>query len=186
MTSDDIARHWPGLMQAAQQGNAAAYRRLLTEITPPLKRFLKIRLISQDQADDVCQEILLAIHAARHTYRPEQPFANWMYGIARHKLIDHLRRHIRKTSNEINDEDLVTFLADGANNPEEALNASELRQALDILPTQQRRVLVLTKIEGFSMAEAAVRVGMTESAVKVTAHRAYKKMKEWLIVHGYE
>ncbi len=173
------------LMQAAQNGDAAAYAALLTTISPILKRFLKSRLFSDTALDDILQEILLAIHTARHTYRPEQPFAHWMFGIARHKLIDYFRRHGRKQSREVSGDDLVTFMADTANTPEEALSYKDIRQALRRLPDRQRKVVTLTKIEGYSMAETAAKLGMSETAVKVTAHRAYKKLKEWLIADGY-
>lgn len=172
-------------MRKAQQGDAAAYTRLLREITPPLRRFLKARLFTHDQIEDVCQEILMAIHTARHTYRPEQPFSHWMYGIARHKMVDYLRKHIRKNNNEISDDELVTFLADQTNNPEESLSDKELRGILAQLPDKQRKVLVLTKMEGMTMAETALKMGMSETAVKVTAHRAYKKLKAILVTHGY-
>jgi RNA polymerase sigma-70 factor, ECF subfamily len=181
----DIAQAWPALMQAAQNGDAVAYRQLLGEISPVIKRFLRSRLFSDTALDDLLQEILLAIHAGRHTYRPEQPFQHWMFGIARHKLIDYFRKQGRLNAREVSGDDLVTFMADPANTPEEALSYKDIRQALTQLPDKQRRVMVLTKIEGYSMAEAAAKLGMTETAVKVTAHRAYKRLKEWLIAYGY-
>lgn len=183
--TNDNSDPWSALMLAAQKGDQAAYRRLLSEMTPVLKAFLRTRFFSHEHAEDVVQEILLAIHAARHTYRPEQPFRNWMYGVARHRMIDYLRKLGRQKSNEISNDELVTFLADSANNPEEALSGKDLEQALENLPERQRQVLRLTKLEGYSMAEAAEKLGMSESAVKVTAHRAYKKMKEWLVEFGY-
>ena len=186
MTSDNSQQNWPKLMLQAQQGDAVAYRQLLGEIAPPLRRFLKTRLFTADHAEDVLQEILLAIHTARHTFRPDQPFANWMYGIAKHKMIDYMRKQIRLNNNEINDDELVTFIADPANNPEERLSDKDLRAALGQLPDKQRQVLVLTKIEGYSMAETGKRLQMSETAVKVTAHRAYKKLKRILVEHGYE
>lgn len=176
---------WPGLMQAAQQGDAVAYTRLLTAISPPLKRFLKSRLFNDAALDDILQEILIGIHTARHTYRPEQPFAHWMYGIARHKLVDYFRRYGRNNAREVSADELVTFMADTANTPEEALSYKDIRQALRQLPEKQRHVVAMTKIEGYSMAEAATKLGMSETAVKVTAHRAYKKLREWLIADGY-
>ena len=181
----DIAQAWPALMQAAQNGDAVAYRQLLGEISPVIKRFLRSRLFSDTALDDLLQDILLAIHAGRHTYRPEQPFQHWMFGIARHKLIDFFRKQGRLNAREVSGDDLVTFMADPANTPEEALSYKDIRQALTQLPDKQRRVMVLTKIEGYSMAEAAAKLGMTETAVKVTAHRAYKRLKEWLIAYGY-
>lgn len=173
-------------MQKAQQGDAIAYRQLLSEITPAIRKFLKARFFSPDMIEDICQETLLAIHTARHTFRPEQPFANWMYGIARFKMIDTLRRQMRQAGNEISDDALVTFMADPANNAEEALAGKELRAAMGQLPEKQRKVLYLTKVEGFSMAETAQKMGMSESAVKVTAHRGYKKLREILVANGYE
>jgi len=185
-TVNDNKEQWSALMLAAQQGDGAAYKKLLTEITPPLKSFLRSRFFSRDHIDDIVQEILLAIHSARHTYRPEQPFRNWMYGVARHKMIDYMRKWGRQNANEINDDELVTFLADKSNNPEEQLSAKDVEQALAKLPHKQREVLLLTKVQGYSMAETAQKLGMTETAVKVTAHRAYKKMKEWLVEYGYK
>jgi RNA polymerase sigma-70 factor (ECF subfamily) len=183
---NDNKEQWSALMLAAQNGDGAAYKKLLTEITPPLKSFLRSRFFSRDHIDDIVQEILLAIHSARHTYRPEQPFRNWMYGVARHKMIDYMRKWGRQNANEINDDELVTFLADKSNNPEEDLSAKDIEQALAKLPEKQREVLLLTKVQGYSMAEAAAKLGMTETAVKVTAHRGYKKMKEWLVEYGYK
>jgi len=177
---------WSGLMVAAQAGDAAAYRRLLQEMAPVIKKFLKTRLFNPDHIEDVAQEILLAVHDARHTYRPEQPFRNWMYGIARHKMLDYFRKQMRQSANEINDDEFVTFLADPANNPEEALSGKDLQDVLAKLPGKQKDILVMTKVEGHSMAEIATKLGMSETAVKVAAHRGYKKLKELLISHGYQ
>jgi RNA polymerase sigma-70 factor (ECF subfamily) len=173
------------LMQKAQGGDAAAYRTLLNTATPLIKSYLRTRLFSREHADDIAQEILLAIHTVRHTYNPEQPFKNWMYGIARHKMIDYMRKAGRQNANETNDVEFETFMADGAKNPEEALSAKQLRGSLEKLPEKQRQILWLTKVEGFSMAEAGRKLDMTETAAKVAAHRAYKKLKELLIDDGY-
>jgi len=191
MASDNISpptddpENWSRLMQQAQAGDAAAYRRLLNEMTPVLKRFLRSRFFAKDHVDDIAQEILLAIHAARHTYRPEQPFRNWMYGLARHKMIDYMRRQTRKNAHEKDDADFETFIADGANSPEEALAGKDVERALQQLPDKQRQILLMTKVQGYSMAETGQKLGMSEVAVKVAAHRAYKKMKEWLVSYGY-
>jgi RNA polymerase sigma-70 factor (ECF subfamily) len=59
-----------------------------------------------------------------------------------------------------------------------------LLDALQQLPDKQRRVVELLKLEGFSVKEAALKLGMTESALKVSAHRAYKAMKVFLLKLG--
>jgi RNA polymerase sigma-70 factor (ECF subfamily) len=176
---------WSALMVAAQRGDAKSYRQLLGEVAPALRNFLRTRFFARDHIDDIVQETLMGIHAARHTYNPEQPFKNWMYGIARHKMVDYMRKLGRQQSNEINDQELETFLADRANNPEEALSGKDVQQALTRLPEKQRRILMMVKVEGYSMAETAQKLGMSETAVKVSAHRAYRKLKEWLVEYGY-
>jgi RNA polymerase sigma-70 factor (ECF subfamily) len=182
----DASDAWSDLMLAAQAGDATAYYRLLSELTPIIKKFLKSRLFNPDHVEDVTQEILLAVHTARHTYRPEQPFRNWMYGIARHKMIDFFRKQMRQNAHETSDDEFVTFLKDPANTPEEALSGKDLQALLAKLPEKQRNILIMTKINGHSMAEAATKLHMTEAAAKVTAHRGYKKLKAWLISYGYE
>lgn len=177
---------WSRLMQLAQDGDSAAYRKLLGDITPTLRAFLRSRLFARDQIDDVLQDILLGIHTARHTWRPEKPFRNWMFGIARHKMLDYFRKTMRTAARETDDSTLVTFPADPANNPEEALFARELQGALGRLPDRARRLVEMTKLEGLSMAEAAQQLGMSEGAAKVAAHRALRQLKEWLMTHGYE
>lgn len=74
--AQETPEHWSRLMQAAQGGDSASYRQLLGEITPVLKSFLRARLFARDQIDDVTQDILLALHGARHTWRPDLPFRN--------------------------------------------------------------------------------------------------------------
>ena len=78
---------WDKLMAAAQAGDAAAYRQLLREISAWLKRYYSRRL-PPSMIDDVSQEVLLAIHAKRHTYDPQRPFIAWLSAIARYKWID--------------------------------------------------------------------------------------------------
>ena len=176
---------WAQYMADAQNGDAKAYKRLLSEITPAIRTFLNSRIFNKNSIDDMLQDVLMAIHTSRHTFRPDQPFERWMYGIARYKMIDHLRKLTRIKSHEISNDELVTFLADTSNNTDKAWYF-DLEKALDVLPKKQRQIITLAKIEGYSMTEIADQMKMSESAVKVAAHRAYKKLKNWLVNYGYE
>src|SRR5437016_11317145 len=83
------------LMVAGLDGNAAAHRTLLDQLSRRLRAYYKTRLErigrSATEAEDLVQEALLAIHVQRHTYDRTEPFTPWVYAIARYKLIDHLR-----------------------------------------------------------------------------------------------
>ena len=82
-------------MQAAQAGDAEAYQRLLRELLPWVRGVVHRRLGADAAGDDVVQEVLLRIHTARHTYRPERPLLPWVGAIARNASIDLARRRAR-------------------------------------------------------------------------------------------
>lgn len=169
------------LMAKAQAGDKAAYAQLLQEITGLLRGFIAARTESTEAAEDVVQETLLSIHCSRHTFRQGRPFAPWMYAIARFRLADHWRKQARRV--------VCDPLEDNINAPEISSSlGSHVQDALNDLPEKQRRVVELLKMQGLSLKEAAEKLRMTESALKVTAHRAYKRLRRQFAetAHGHE
>lgn len=185
MKNKDQETRWHQLMVAAQKGDGKAYHRLLTEITPPLRGFIGKRLFDEHAVEDVVQDILLGLHRVRHTYNAEQPFTSWLFAIARYKLIDTMRKHGRqhlRRGPSLND-DLTHWhetIADPTAKTETGALHHDLNKALKGLPTQQQRVVVMLKVAGLSVEQVAKRLHMSPSAVKVSAHRAYKKMRTYL------
>jgi RNA polymerase sigma-70 factor (ECF subfamily) len=120
------------------------------------------------------QELLLAIHNQRHTYDATQPLTAWACAIARYKLIDLLRRRSRSEGrNDPLDEDAEFFAAADT----EAADARyDMHSLLQTLPDRQRLPIQYVKIEGDSIADAAQRTGLSESAVKIGIHRGLKAL----------
>src|ERR1700758_5613766 len=87
---DAPGQNWDQLMAAAQIGDASAYRTLLGELAPWLRRYYARRL-PPAMTEDAVQDVLLAVHEKRHTYDPSRPFGPWLAAIARYKWIDRLR-----------------------------------------------------------------------------------------------
>src|SRR5438552_15627976 len=83
-------------MRAAIGGDASAYNRLLTKLAPAIRSAARRGLgragAAIEEAEDVVQETLLAIHLKRHTWDPSLPLGPWVRAIARNKIIDSLRR----------------------------------------------------------------------------------------------
>ena len=164
------------LMQAAQAGDQEVYRRLLEKIQPIVFRYVRRRISPDAAAEDVCQDVLLTVHRVRHTYEPSRPFEPWLYAIARSRVIDHLRKVRRISGAEVMMEVLPELPQSGAEmTPDSAL------EILEQLPAAQREAFMMLKIEGLSTREAAERAGVTVSAVKVRAHRAYNALKKRLL-----
>jgi len=157
------------------EGDAQAYQAFLKGLSTHLRAFLRRRLSTlPDDIEDLVQDILLAVHNQRHTYRPDQPLTAWVNAMARYKLIDLLRsRSGREALHDPIDDDLALF---AANDHEAADARRDVNKLLQQLPDNQRLPIVHTKLEGLSVTEAAAATGMSESAIKVGVHRGMKAL----------
>lgn len=167
------------LMRDALAGDQDAYAELLRQSARLLRPFLARRLRETAEVDDVLQEILLSVHKARHTYDGQRPYKPWLYAIARFRLKDYLRTHYADRLREAADiAELEEFLADDVTKP--SLDYESISGEIRRLPERQASILQLMHQEGYTAKEVAEKLGMTESAVKVAAHRAYKILRERL------
>jgi RNA polymerase sigma-70 factor (ECF subfamily) len=159
-------------MARAQQGDQEAYRILLDDLVPMLRAFLRRRVANVNEIDDIVQDVLLAVHRARHTYDPSRPIEPWIFAIARNVTIDHARRTLSRAGWEVMVEELPDAPGDV-----DAPFAPRLDEALERLPAAQREAFRMLKVEGLSVDAAAERAGTTPGALKVRAHRAYKALR---------
>jgi RNA polymerase sigma-70 factor (ECF subfamily) len=162
-------------MIAGLAGDGAAYRALLTALGGILRRYY-MRRIGRDDAEDLVQDALIAIHTRRATYDTGEPFTPWVYAIARYKLLDHLRRKRVRTAVPL-DEAGDLFAEDES---EAALARRDLDVLLGLLPIATQTMIRQVKIEGLTMQEAAARAGRSEIAVRVGVHRGLKTIAEKL------
>jgi RNA polymerase sigma-70 factor, ECF subfamily len=156
-------------------GDAGAYRAFLADLSAHLRGFLRKRLYGlQDDVEDLVQEILLAVHNGRATWRPDEPLTAWVHAIARYKLTDFFRARARREALQTPlDEELEIFATSDA----EAADASrDLGKLLEQLPDRQRLPIVHVKLQGLSVTETAKLTGLSESAVKVGVHRGLKAL----------
>ena len=172
---------WSILMARAQTGERDAYRRLLEEIAPYLRALAARRHRDAGDVEDAVQDILLTLHAIRHTYDPTRPFGPWLVAIANHRLIDRLRRQGRLRSRETALlPEHETFASDQANLSEKRLERRDLEEAVEKLPPGQRQAIRLLKFEERSLKEAAAMSGTTVASLKVATHRAIKGLRKIL------
>lgn len=162
---------WTGLMRSAISGDDEAYRRLLKAITPVLRAAARRGLARAgqpvDQSEDIVQDILLAVHLKRQTWDTSAPFAPWLFAIARNKLIDALRRRGKRIF--VNIDDFAETLP-GAT-PEPNASVSEVAAGLQSLPARQRDVLQSIAVDSASIRDTAVKLSISEGAVRVALHR---------------
>lgn len=175
------------LMQRYQDGDAAAFRELYALVAPRLLGYLLKMARSRAVADDLLQQTFLKVHRARATYvRGADPIP-WIYSIAHRTFIDETRRSKRAVVQPGGDD--VPEVAAGLTGEsderrdEPRVDLELAREALDALaelPAPQREAVVLTKLDGKSVAEAAAIAGTTVGAMKVRAHRGYEALRKLL------
>jgi RNA polymerase sigma factor (sigma-70 family) len=160
---------WDALMAAAQGGDAAAYRRLLSEAATWLRPYY-VRRLPPAMIDDAIQETLIAVHEKRHTYDPNRPFGAWLAAIARYKWIDALRSLENSPKERLNED--IAIPGD-----EEAITSAwSLERLLSTLKPAQSQAIRLVKLEGLSIEEASKATGQTTTLVKVNIHRGLRRL----------
>lgn len=160
---------WGALMAAAQQGEAAPYRRLLAELRPWLLRYFQRRL-PPASVEDAVQETLIAIHTKRHTFEPDRPFGPWLAGVARYKWIDRLRLATRHAADTL-PETLSTPDHGAA-----VTSAAALHGLMAMLKPAQAEVIRLVKLDGLSIEDASRQTGQSPALVKVNIHRGLGRL----------
>jgi RNA polymerase sigma-70 factor, ECF subfamily len=167
---------WSQMMTASIAGDEGAYRRLLEDIGRSVRAMARGAFaragVGDADVEDAVQETLLAIHLKRHTWDPEQPLAPWVYAIARHKVVDALRRRGRRRVEPL--ENFEEFLA--APEAEDPHALSDARKLLETLAPRQRDIVTSISLDGQSISATAKRLSMSEVAVRVALHRALKSL----------
>jgi RNA polymerase sigma-70 factor (ECF subfamily) len=160
------------LMERAQDGDRESFRVLFENIGPLITRFVRQRMTDQMEAEDVCQEALMAIYKSRHTFQPSRAFEPWMFAIVRNVVSRYYSTSLQQTRwqepvaamPEVADEDRVAF-------------GVEMRQAFEQLTPNQLEAIRLTKLSGLSVEEASQVTGVSVASMKVRVHRAYQSLK---------
>ncbi|MEA9979299.1 sigma-70 family RNA polymerase sigma factor [Pseudomonas sp. 10B1] len=184
ITHNDTLRsrelHLQRLFLDGLNGDEWAYREFLSELSGHVRGFLRAKLQRQpEESEDLLQEVLLAVHNGRHTYRVDQPLTAWVFAIARYKLTDFFRgRSRREVFNDCLDE-VSELFAEPELEPAQA--SRDLRKLLAQLPERQRLPIVHVKLEGLTVTETAHMTGLSESAVKIGIHRGLKALAARII-----
>ncbi|AMT72390.1 sigma-70 family RNA polymerase sigma factor [Mycobacteroides immunogenum] len=171
------------VVAAAVNGDRDALSEVLSAIRPVVVRYCRARVGTAERsglsADDVAQEVCLAVIAALPRYQDQgRPFLAFVYGIAAHKVADAHRAMARDKSDPA--ENLPEQFDRHAGPEQEALNSESSRRMqalLEVLPEKQREILILRVVVGLSAEETADAVGSSAGAVRVAQHRALQKLK---------
>jgi RNA polymerase sigma-70 factor, ECF subfamily len=182
-------------MERYCRGEPAAFHQLYGLLAPRILAYLRGLLGDRAAAEDALQLTFLKVHEARATYlRGANPIP-WIYTIAHRTSLDEIRKRKRSrvrlsalgapSAPGSEPTAHITGVAaeqhpDPAERQEASTAAAGALAALAALPENQRQALLLTKVHGRSIAQAAMITGSTQGAIKQRAHRAYVTLRRLL------
>lgn len=169
------------LMKRLQAGDPSAFQILYERYHRAVFAFLARSVADRRIAEDLLQETFLRVFAGRQAYRPLAPFRAWLYAIARHLVVDQMRR-AQPSATSI--EDLSQGVADPQASALECAEAQALGERLERavarLPPGQREVLLLSRMGGLTHEEIGRVTGASPAAVRVALHRALRTLRDLL------
>lgn len=181
MGAADQAESDAALAAAALAGRQAAYSELMRRHREAVFRLARHHIGDEGEALDVTQEAFIAAFAALARYDTARPFRGWLLRIALNKCHDWARRRaVRRLFRMARPLDDAFDVADTAPDPESAAHsARELARigaAVASLPANLKEPLILCRVEGYAMTEAAALLGISEKAVETRLYRARQKL----------
>jgi RNA polymerase sigma-70 factor, ECF subfamily len=165
----------------AQRGDSDSFRVLYRDTQPRLLRYLAY-LVGSD-AEDVASETWLQATRDLHSFQGNhENFRGWITTIARHRALDHLRRHSRQPAVPVPVEDLDVFAAanDTADLAIESITTDDALQLIAVLPREQAEAVLLRAIVGLDARTAASITGKRAGAIRTAAHRGLRTLAKHL------
>ena len=174
------------MVARARKGDRRALDYVARRISGSLYRFSRGFCRNPDDAQDVMQDVLMALVSSLRKFRGDASLSSWTYVVARNACA---RRRRRARPASLDDEAAAArSIRDPGAEPDRAVERKELREALEraiaSLPATLRDVLVLRDVEGLDAPRVARELKLSEAAVKSRLHRARLHLRERLAAHA--
>jgi RNA polymerase sigma factor (sigma-70 family) len=176
------------LVDLARRGDDRAFGALYERYQGAIATYIGGMLGDHAVGEDLAQDAFLSALRRMRATTGALAFKPWIYTIARHAAIDHLRRRRRQPEVPIDAHDVVLAPADqarltahGACPEANALSRERLehlRFAFSGLSRNHHRIIVLRELEGLTYREIAARMNLSHAAVESTLFRARKRLGE--------
>lgn len=174
-TLEPVDREVANAVSMAQMGDADAIRVLYLRYKDNVYGYVLSFVRDEHEAEDITQHVFLKLMSVIHKYRAQEvPFTSWLLRVARNVALDHLRRQRSLLCDEVYD----------ASHQSEHVGHDRRRglaQVLELLPEEQRNIILLRHLVGLTPGEIASRLGRTESSIHGLHHRARQTLKRELM-----
>jgi len=176
------------LIALVMAGDTNAFEGLMRRYNRMIYRAVRSVVRSDAEAEDVAQEAWVAAYRHLDQFEGRANFATWVRRIAYRAAVARARKRPTLTdgacegalANRSSGLDAENAMDDPAQKLHRRQMARLLERAIDMLPTDQRVVLVLRDVEQLSTAETAESLGLSEANVRVRLHRSHQTLRELL------
>ncbi len=174
------------LIAEVLDGHPDSFEPLVVKYQPRVFAIARRYARREDEVEDIVQTVFIKAYSKLSSFRGEAPFEHWLMRMATFTCYDFLRKHQR--NREWNATDLSSEENDWLENMGEESTVKTDQDAakalvnklLDGLKPVDRHIIILLDLEGKSVKEISELTDLSESNVKVKAHRARDKMKKLL------
>jgi RNA polymerase sigma-70 factor, ECF subfamily len=169
------------LLISSQAGDKESYGEFLAMALIIIRKMTSKKIFNPGDREDVTQDALLGLHKSLNTYDSSRSCLSWIKAITHYKIVDYIRKVSKIQENEqITDEGDVTIFGAPAN------DYLETMEIFSEIPDSLKGPIILTKIKGYSTAEAAEMLQIKESALRTRVSRGIKLLKKKLEDENYE
>ncbi len=182
--------------RAKRRGDTAAAERLIRALYPPVFRWALVKLGSRDDAEDVCQEVMIRVHRYLSRFDDRSKVTSWAYKITSNAVADHRRRsakHPRAVDSPEGSEtrEHVAPVLDEASRIDSDRAVELVSSFFEGLPAKQREVFDLADLQGHGPAEIAEMLDMNANTVRANLFKARRFIRRKILetqpelVEGY-
>ncbi|WP_088042381.1 RNA polymerase sigma factor [Bacillus sp. EAC] len=173
-------------MNEIKSGNQQAFSEIYKEFAPRIYGYFRIQLKNESDIQDLMQLVFLTIWRSAKSYHAESSLSSWIFGIARHKLLDYLRQQYKVKTWDISDIESMEIESEALEQDftEDLITEITISNALDALPPSYAELLYLVLKESMSYKEISYLLKIPIGTVKSRMYQAKIHLKKQLQMEG--
>ncbi|MDD4516383.1 sigma-70 family RNA polymerase sigma factor [Massilibacteroides sp.] len=166
-------------IRRVQEGDTASFACILDKYSRSVYSLIYRMVNNKEDAEELTQDVFLKVFRSLSGFKGDSSFSTWLYRIAYNTVVSAMRKKKQEflaieenLLNNTTEEDLIEFYGDS--NQEERY--CQLEKALDLLPSEERGIVLLFYMENKTIEEIAGITGLSLTNVKTKLHRIRKKL----------
>ncbi len=131
-----------------------------------------------DLSEDLVQNVFIRVLKYKHTFSEESKFITWIFQIARNEMYDAFKKQKKNQYQDIEEVSYAISTHETIDEEMEVLeNSSTLKKALNLLPSDKKEILMLSKFKELKYKEVGEIIGCSEGNARIKVHRAINDLK---------